>query len=88
MQIEQAIENVDGTDNLGIIDANIAVDTAKTDNPDIGIKRATDSNSNGKSKTRRLKIISFVINNITSHGYSMQLIIQMMKLIKNLLGLK
>ncbi len=49
----------------------------------------TGSNSNGNSKTRcPTKIVSFSINNITGHGYSMQLTIKMMELMKNLLGLK
>ncbi len=53
------------------------------------MEKVTDSDDDGNSKTRcPTKIISFSINDITSHGYSMQLITKMLKLMKNLLGLK
>ena len=46
----------------------------------------TGSNGNGNSKTRPFtKIVSFSINNITSHNYSMQLTTKMMKLMNNLI---
>ncbi len=47
-----------------------------------------DTGSDGNSETRRPKIVSFSINNITGHSYSMQLITEMIKLIKNLLELE
>lgn len=47
---------------------------------------ATGSNGNSHSKTRRsIKIVSFSINNITGYNYSMQLIIKMIKRMKNLM---
>ncbi len=47
-----------------------------------------DTGSNGNRETRRPKIVNFSINNITSHGYSMQLITEMIKLMKKLLDIK
>ena len=47
---------------------------------------ATGSDGNSNSKTRcPTKIVNFFINNITGHGYFMQLITEMIKLMKNLI---
>ncbi len=61
-------------------------DKDKVDNS--GTRTEGDISSNGNSETRRHKIVNFSINNITSHGYSMQLTTKIMKLMKNLLELK
>ena len=53
------------------------------DNSSIGMEQNIDNDNN--NKTRYSKIISFFINNKISYSYSMQLLIEIMKLIKNLL---
>ncbi len=80
------MEDVNRVDNSNTADADVDADADGVDNSGIGIERA--KGSNGNSKIRHLKIVSFSINDITSYGYSMQLIMEMMKLIKSLLGLK
>lgn len=92
--IEQVIKNTNRADDLGTADANadtnadIKVNKDRVTNQGIDIKGATGSNRNGKSQIIYLKIVSFSINNITSHNYSMQLKTEIIKLIKNLLVLK
>lgn len=55
----------------------------------IDIEGVTGSDSNGNSKTTHLtKIMSFSINDITDHDYSIQLMTPMIKLMKNLFRLK
>ena len=63
------------------------------DNPDgadnLGTGMEGDTGSDGDSKTRRVnKIVSFSINNIIGHGYSIQFTTEKMKLMKNLFRLK
>ena len=51
-----------------------------------GIEKITGSDGNNNNETRRLtKIASIFINNITSHNYLIQIITEMMKLMKNLI---
>lgn len=91
--MEQASENGDRADNLGIVDAaNVDADkntdTNGADNPGI-VKEGAIGNSdkNGNSKTRCFKIVNFSINHIILHSYFLQLTTKIMKL-KNLLKLK
>lgn len=84
--MERVTEDADGADDLGIVDKDADADVDRGDNP--GISTEGDIGSNGNSKPRHPKIVSFSINNITGHSYSIQLTIEIMKLVKNLLGLK
>ncbi len=53
------------------------------------IKDTIGSDDDGNSETRcPTHIVSFFINNMTGHGYSIQLTTEMLKLMKNLLELK
>ncbi len=70
-----------GTDNRQVIK-----DADRADN--LGTRTKGDTGSDSNNETRRPKIVSFSINNITGHGYSMQLTTEIMKLMKNLLKLK
>lgn len=84
------MENADGVDNPSTskIDENVDKDVNRVDKLGTITKKVTSSNGNHNSKTRYLKIVSFSINNIIGHSYSMQVTTEMMKLMKNLLGLK
>lgn len=50
--------------------------------------RVTGSNGNDNSKTRCFKIVSFSMNDIIGYSYFMQLIVEMIRLVKNLLRFK
>lgn len=71
--MEQVTEDANRADNLSIadIDADADVDADadanKADNPGIDTEGATGSDGNGNRKTKCLKIVSFFINDITSH---------------------
>lgn len=86
IQTEEATEDGDRIDKPDIVDVDVDIDRA--DNLGRDTEEDTNSNSNGNSNTRRPKIVSFFVNNITDYNYSMQLTTKMMKLIKNLLGFK
>lgn len=94
--MEQAIEDINITNKPGTAnttntdtdtDTNLDGDTNRVANPGIDTEGAKSINNNGNSKTRCPNIISFSINNIIGHSYSMLLIIEIMKL-KNLLRFK
>lgn len=85
------MEDADGADDPGTANVDINADTDEdvdgANNLDTDIKGVTSSDGNSNSKTRRSQIVSSSINNIIGYGYSIQLITDMMKLLKNLLGL-
>lgn len=74
------MKEADKVDNSGIADlvdadidtnANTNVDINRANNLGTDIEGTTGSNGDGNSKTRFAKIVSFSINNRTSHSYSM-----------------
>ena len=70
------------------MDANANTDINVINNLGIGIEGIISNNDDDNSKTKYFKIVNFFINNIIDHGYSIQLRNKIIKLIKNLLGLK
>lgn len=73
MQTERVTKDIDGADDSSTADANADadIDVNGAYSPGTDIEGATGSDSNGNSKTRCSKIISFSINDIIGYGYSM-----------------